>query len=302
MEENYPQISESKRIGRVAEFVFEQKFPKYDFNLIKTPEEHDFGVDYRIEPFESGKLLKGYEFSVQLKGFSAIEGHRQSINLRAKTSTLNYLSTKVTPVLIFIVDCETKYCYFDWLSNILEAVKSTKTQTIKISTNNRVMDYFHQTIYSYLKSYYDDFYASLRDDRINAFYQKLFYSSINMSLVIQRTFQAVLYSTDRQENGYPTELDQYLRIFSMAFSKSVDSFRSYNLKLHNDPFNRKVSLLVGRILEIYDETSMVVTTLPGYRVTLTKSNEEILHSINELSSIFIELNRFFSSHFLNRKE
>lgn len=106
-ETTYPQHHPNLVLEKISEQFFTNLIPPAW--IIDKPQ--DFGIDLIISPVLNGNVV-GLNFSVQLKSKHDVA---EKLEVRLKKTTLNYLFTRLEPVMVVLYDDATKLGYWKWL-------------------------------------------------------------------------------------------------------------------------------------------------------------------------------------------
>lgn len=107
----------------------------HDWTCEKTSP--DYGADLRVDIYESGKAT-GLELLVQLKSSARRSRHKTNETVRIKTSTYNYLWSKVqVAVLVKFVESDNE-AYWMWLRDVVPPSDDRKRFTVHIPRSGRV--------------------------------------------------------------------------------------------------------------------------------------------------------------------
>ena len=88
---------------------------RVDWKAIPTPQEVDFGIDYRIEiPDSPGRTSADVEFLVQLKSTNAKPNKSGLLTVAIDATTLKYWKSKVLPTLVVLFHHPTNRFYTAW--------------------------------------------------------------------------------------------------------------------------------------------------------------------------------------------
>jgi len=133
MAENFPQQPNSHEIDRKAVRSFESKIPS---SWTATPPGSDYGWDSLITiPSTPGRV--GDEFFVQIKGSQSVNYLKESqeISHPIKVTTLNWLLSKLLPVMFVVCDvsADTQPVFWVWIS---EASEQLENETFAITKPN----------------------------------------------------------------------------------------------------------------------------------------------------------------------
>jgi hypothetical protein len=106
-------MTKSVRIGHRAEAIFESACRDLGWLPVKTPQEADFGIDYRVEIVDQTGNVGELEFYVQLKGTA-----RSTVTptIRLKAATANYLRAKLLPVLLVGIEVSARSVKCAWFA------------------------------------------------------------------------------------------------------------------------------------------------------------------------------------------
>ncbi len=103
------------RSARISEARFLEECARVDWKAIPTPQEVDFGIDYRIEiPNSPGRTSADVEFLVQLKSTSARPNKSGLLTVSIDATTLKYWKSKVLPTLVVLFHHPTNQFYTAW--------------------------------------------------------------------------------------------------------------------------------------------------------------------------------------------
>ncbi len=108
-------FSSPGRSARISEARFLEECARVDWKAIPTPQEVDFGIDYRIEiPDSPGRTTADVEFLVQLKSTSAKPKKSGLLTVAISATTLKYWKSKVLPTLVVLFHHPTNRFYTAW--------------------------------------------------------------------------------------------------------------------------------------------------------------------------------------------
>jgi hypothetical protein len=135
--------------ARISEARFLEECARVDWKAIPTPQEVDFGLDYRVEiPETPDRTSADVEFLVQLKSTSASSNASGLLTVSIDEKTLKYWKSKVLPTLVVLFHHPTDRFYTSWY---LPALDNAKQRTFRfaledewdpITLRNDVLGYF----------------------------------------------------------------------------------------------------------------------------------------------------------------
>jgi len=103
------------RSARISEARFLEECARVDWKVIPTPQEVDFGLDYRIEiPDTPDRTSTDVEFLVQLKSTNAAPNASGRLTVSIDEKTLKYWKSKVLPTLVVLFHHPTDRFYTSW--------------------------------------------------------------------------------------------------------------------------------------------------------------------------------------------
>lgn len=112
---DYPRRPQPHIIGEEAVRIFRNSC---DPQWIVSTSEPDYGIDLKIE-LTSGGQVTGQECYVQVKGTTKIRipGYASKLGpiVTVKRSTLNYWLAKLNPIVVVLVDVNTKEIWYGWV-------------------------------------------------------------------------------------------------------------------------------------------------------------------------------------------
>jgi hypothetical protein len=147
-----PMVSESQRIGRLANKAFVANDPN-SWLHDSVDGDNDFGYDYQIQ-VESEGLIKD-SFRLQLKGTTvpALNASGTEFSISLDVATVNYYARATEPVLLVICDLSVdidhpKNCplYYQWIQNDIQRIRRRgiserqESVTFHISVENRLLE------------------------------------------------------------------------------------------------------------------------------------------------------------------
>jgi uncharacterized protein DUF4365 len=162
MSKRFPIRAESHKLEEASERFFRNALPR-DWTCEKP--EHDYGVDLRVDIFEDGQAT-GLELLVQLKSSAESSGDVFEI-VRVKTSTYNYLWSKLQVViLVKFVEADSEG-YWLWLRDIVEPREDQETLNLKIPKTNRLSRIDWEQIKTYVRRVTDVKTAAMRREALS---------------------------------------------------------------------------------------------------------------------------------------
>ncbi|MGH2853901.1 MAG: DUF4365 domain-containing protein [Solirubrobacteraceae bacterium] len=106
-----PQTSQPRQIGVLAENIFSSACAALGWVVSKTPQESDYGIDFRVEPVFD-RQIPGIEFFAQVKGTSQDFPHAPVVAIRSTTAS--YWRAKLVPVAVVLVDIRDSTIRYGW--------------------------------------------------------------------------------------------------------------------------------------------------------------------------------------------
>lgn len=111
----------------------------------------DFGIDLIIN-IVNNNYVTGFNFSVQLKSSHV---KNESLSVRLKRSTINYLFTRLEPVMIVFYADNQKEAYWKWLKeHDIDLTKANSSFEIKFNKTDRLSNIDWNTISNFTEKYF----------------------------------------------------------------------------------------------------------------------------------------------------
>lgn len=108
-------LERADNIARLSEAKFATICSRFDWKLIPTPLESDYGIDFRVEiPEQPGRTSRDVEFLVQLKGSNQRPDKRGRLRVSIRCDTVDYWNSKLLPVLVLLYHQPTDRFYCVW--------------------------------------------------------------------------------------------------------------------------------------------------------------------------------------------
>lgn len=149
-----PQTSTARQIGILAENIFAGACSALGWIVSKTPQESDYGIDFRIEPV-FGRQVPGMEFFAQVKGTKQASGFfAPSIGIKA--SVASYWRAKLVPVAVVLVDVGESRLRYGWF----DGTEGRDTATVTVKLANEFPDGLVADLEQYYKSIRTDVVSS----------------------------------------------------------------------------------------------------------------------------------------------
>ena len=116
---------------------------------------YDYGLDMNIEIVEDNRVT-GYNFSVQLKATSCTNSDK-FVPIRLKSSTIEYMRTRLEPILIIVFVLDENEAYYLWLKDIaIHNYSAQKTYQIKVPKSNKISEVSWNYIANHVKQVFGD--------------------------------------------------------------------------------------------------------------------------------------------------
>lgn len=127
--------------SRAPSHLLEEKSERFLKNYIPVSwvinKPVDYGLDYYIEISEEN-VIKGANFSIQLKGHENLAANGQVI-ITLKRTTVNMYLNRLEPILLVCYIDSEREAYYDWFrDNTVDLTKDHETYSIKINKSNKL--------------------------------------------------------------------------------------------------------------------------------------------------------------------
>lgn len=316
MSSRHPILSHSHSVAREAEKIFESLLSSNKWNDVKTPQERDFGIDYRIEGASEGQL-RGCEFYAQVKGMSEVTDG-QTVEVRIANSTARYWKNKLLPILIAVVDCKNKKGYFSWFDKSVSLIDKNRSFVLHIPRNNELND---TQLEKSLESYYRHEAKQVQNSRKLSFYRELFSQSVLMMHMLLQTNNNLLFA--KENGGWKPYERSWLRRMLGAFGRSevihhevrreylTHYFAVLSIFVHDiqlvqtatsstaGPLDPALGDLLGRLGKLHKKMYLS-SNAEGSIETFQIDENAVYDSLPDVCAILSEIVLFFRMHLLSK--
>jgi Nucleotidyl transferase AbiEii toxin, Type IV TA system/Domain of unknown function (DUF4365) len=148
-----PQTSRPRQIGVLAENIFSSACAALGWVVSKTPQESDYGVDFRVEPVFD-RQIPGIEFFAQVKGTSQDIPHAPVVAIRATTAS--YWRAKLVRVAVVLVDIRDSTIRYGWF----DGTQGAGPEGVTIRLGERFPGFLTEILQNY--------YESIRTDAVSS--------------------------------------------------------------------------------------------------------------------------------------
>jgi hypothetical protein len=195
-------LDRSDSLARLSEARFATVCAKFDWKLIPTPLEADYGIDFRVEiPEKPGRISRDVEFLVQLKSSNQKRDNRGRLRISLRAETMDYWNSKLLPVLVVLYHQPSDRFYAVWHST--EPFVG-KTRSYYVSSDAE-LDHFK--VAAGVSTYYQSSRAALTSRGATSVFSRILASSetlLSILLTNDNVRRAMVDSTEVRREGVDT--------------------------------------------------------------------------------------------------
>lgn len=198
----------------------------------------DYGIDYSIEICENG-FVKGTNFSVQIKA-KRKEINKKYVTAILKRSTINYIRTRLEPLLIIVYVENENMAYWNWFDEKeIDLTLNKNTYQLKLPTTNRVAELDWNKISKYVNSVFSK--------------RELLYgfNEIDISKLDKHTQNAWLYFFRKEYEAALVQFKIISKVDNRDWVFSAIAMCHYKLYHYSDAM-----VSINKALEISDATEL----------------------------------------------